>query len=100
LHIAAFATLAAIEDGRECARPGQAMALRTAAAGRSRRSTRVRRGDREPLDGSEPGAALRATRREHLAAAHGLHPRAKAVRFCTMSVVRLERSLWHSRGAP
>jgi hypothetical protein len=33
-------------------------------------------------------------------ATSGLHPRTKAMRFGTMPVIRLVRSLWHSCDAP
>lgn len=45
-------------------------------------------------------ASLVTPRFQDQPATSRLHPRTKTVRLCTMSVVRLVSSLWHSCGAP
>src|SRR5262249_22972935 len=48
------------------------------------------------LLGREAMASLLAASRQHLAAAYGLHTRAKSVRFGAASLARLKCALWQS----
>lgn len=82
---------------------------RYTASNSPRRTSRASRGNRFPrtfkpgarslfpaLFGGEPMASLLAARRQHFAAALGLHANAEAVRLSASAASRLKRALWQN----
>jgi hypothetical protein len=71
---------------------------RYTASNSPRRTSRASRGNfnAPALFGSEPMAALLATRRKHPAASGCLHARTESVRFCAPALARLISALWQS----